>query len=163
VACSTNTIGVQGEFFTYTDDAGSSITLSATGEDVCLEGTAGLMDASTWGAGVGFNVNQTESGEDPNQWDAEAMNISGFRFTLSALPVSGMRLVYQTDGIDYCVPLTSPGMQTVMFDETAEECWATGGGPPDPSTLEAIKWQVTTDSAGEHDFDFCITGLAAIP
>lgn len=164
VDCSSNDVGIQGEFFTYSDGNGSTITSSFTGDEICVEGTAGqvVSDNSVWGAGLGVNLNQEEPEADLDTWNANAMGISGFRFALSALPPSGLRLVYQSGGTDYCVEVTSAAAQTVLFEDTAEACWGSGGDAPNPATLEAVKWQITTNSA-EHDFSFCITQLAAVP
>lgn len=163
--CSDNSIGIQGGFFTYSDGNGSTITSAFTGDDICVSGTVGqaVSNNSVWGAGFGFNVNQDEPEGDVETWNANAMGISGFRFNLSAMPSgTGLRLVYQSGGTDYCVAITSSGTKTVRFADTAEACWGSGGGAPNPATLEQVKWQVTTNSS-EHDFDFCITQLAAIP
>lgn len=164
IDCSTNDIGVQGEFFTYSDGT-STITSAFTGDDICVEGTAGraVSDNSVWGAGFGVNLNQEEREADPDTWNADAMGISGFRFNLSAMPAgTGLRFVYQSGGTDYCVEIASAGAQTVRFSETREACWGSGGDDPNPSTLEQVKWQVTTNSS-EHDFSFCITQFAAVP
>ena len=75
---------------------------------------------------------------------------------------TGLRLVYQSGGTDYCVEVTAGGAQTVLFADTAEACWSAGGDAPNPSSMEALKWQVTTNSTA-HDFSFCITQLTAVP
>lgn len=169
VDCSSNDVGIQGEFFTYSDGNGSTITpsgFSNAGDEICVEGTAGQIvggDNSTWGAGVGMNLNQEEPEAAIDEWDADAMGISGFRFNISELPDSGLRFVVQSGGTDYCVQVTQAGAQTIRFSDTAEACWSAGGDAPDPSTLEAVKWQITTNSTSEHEFSFCLTQLAAIP
>jgi len=164
VDCSSNDIGIQGEFFTYSDGT-STITPAFTGDEICVSGTAEptVADNSVWGAGLGVNLNQEEREADVATWDADAMGISGFRFNLSAMPTgTGLRLVYQSGGTDYCVDVTAAGAQTVLFADTAEACWGSGGDAPNPSSMEAVKWQVTTNSTS-HDFSFCITQLAAVP
>jgi len=167
VDCSTNDIGIQGTFFTYEDGNGSSITSNFSGDEICVEGTAGQIiggDNDTWGAGLGVNLHQDDAEADVETWNAGAMGISGFRFNLSAMPAgTGLRLVYQNAGTDYCVAVTAAGAQTVLFDDTAEACWNAGGDAPSGTMMEAVKWQVTTNATSEHDFAFCISGLAAVP
>ncbi len=165
VDCASNSIGIQGAFYTY-DDETSTITpedFSASGAEVCVTGTVAASSADVWGAGVGFNLNQDVGSDTANAWDATAAGVTGISFNLSALPAGGLlRLIYTSAGVDYCVEVTAAGMQTVLFSETAEECWSAGGGAPPVTTLESVKWQVAAVT-DEYAFDFCISEVAAVP
>jgi len=166
VDCATNSIGLQGSFFTYSDGT-STVTpedFSAAGAEICVTGMAAASGTDIWGAGVGFNLNQDAGSDTANEWDATAAAITGISFNISALPAGGLvRLIYASGGTDYCVEITATGAQTVLFSATAEECWAeTPGGAPAETTLQAVKWQVAavTDA---YSFDFCISDIKAVP
>lgn len=165
VDCATNTIGIQGAFYTY-DDGTSTITpadFSASGAEICASGTVAATASDIWGAGVGFNLNQDVGSDAANAWDATAAGVTGISFNVSALPTGGLlRLIYTSAGVDHCVEITAAGQQTILFSETAEECWSAGGGAPAATTLESVKWQVAAVSA-EYSFDFCISDVAAVP
>lgn len=165
VDCASNSIGIQGAFYTY-DDGTSTITpedFSASGTEICATGTVAASATDVWGAGVGFNLNQDVGSDAANAWDATAAGVTGISFNLSALPAGGLlRLIYTSAGVDYCVEVTAAGAQTVLFSETAEECWSAGGGAPAATTLESVKWQVAAVT-DEYAFDFCISEVAAVP
>lgn len=165
VDCASNAIGIQGAFFTY-DDGTSTIMpedFSAAGAEICVTGTVAATAAEVWGAGVGFNLNQDVGSDTANAWDATAAGVSGISFNLSALPAGGLlRLIYASAGVDHCVEITAAGEQTVLFSETAAECWEAGGAAPAATTLESVKWQVAAVT-DEYAFDFCISGVAAVP
>ncbi len=173
VDCASNTIGIQGYFFTYSDMGGSSIMpadFSAAADEICVTGTVGqVMDddySATYGAGLGFNFNQTTGSSDANTWDATAAGISGIQFNISSFPTgAGMRVIFQSGGSDYCAPITAGGAQTVNFADATKTCYDAADPGPSGSatTLEQVKWQVTTDADATHDFDFCLTDIALVP
>lgn len=176
ISCDSNTIGLQGYFFTYADMGGSMIApanFEMTGADICVNGTAaqvmegadGELDYSgTFGAGLGFNFNQDTGSSTANMWDAAAMGIGGITFTIDPFPTGAtMRVIFQSGGSDYCLQFTTGGPHTVKFADTMSECWAETGTAPSPTTLQQVKWQVATDDTMAYPFDFCLTGLALVP
>jgi len=166
VQCNTTEpIGIQGAFYTYGDEDTSTITPAdfSAAADICVSGTIGASSADTWGAGVGFNLNQAEGSETKNPWNATAAGISGISFTIDTLPTGGLvRMISESGDADYCVEITTAGAQTVLFSETSADCWEAGGAAPDATTLTAVKWQVAAVTA-EYPFDFCISAVSAVP
>lgn len=165
VDCGTNTIGLQGSFFTYSDGTSTvePADFADAGEEICVTGMAAASGTDIWGAGVGFNLNQDVDSDTANEWDATAAGITGISFNLSALPAGGLvRLIYASGGKDYCVEVEAAGAQTVLFSATTEDCWEAGGAAPPETTLQAVKWQVAamTDA---YTFDFCISDIKAVP
>ncbi len=124
------------------------------------------MDAdftTIWGAAIGFNFSQDGTSTKVYSWDAAAAGVQGFQFTVSAVPESGLRLTYRSDGVDYCKEITRTGLQTVLFSDTRSECWDVTGSAPATTSFESMHWQVTASEDAEYDFAFCISDLAAIP
>jgi hypothetical protein len=171
VSCDSNTIGLQGYFFTYADMGGSTImpaNFEMMGSDICVNGTAGqVMDMdydATYGAGLGFNFNQDTGSTTPNTWNATAMGIGGIAFTISAFPAGAtMRIIFQSGGSDFCHQFTTGGPHTVTFAEAQSECWSSAGTAPNAASLQQVKWQVATDEAMAYPFDFCLTNVQLVP
>lgn len=165
VACDTNTVGIEGAFFTYSDGVGSTImpdTFEAAGTEICVTGEVGQVvdgDYSVWGAGLGFNF------ADEAAWDAAAQGISGVSFNISALPAGTETRIIFSDGagVDHCASITAAGAQSFAFADTSVDCWEAGGATPSASNIVSVKWQVATNAESTHAFDFCITDLQVIP
>ena len=175
VSCDSNTIGLQGYFFTYSDMGGSMVMpadFAMAGSEICASGTAAMVPevdgepdyAGTYGAGLGFNLNQDTGSSTPNTWDAAAMGIGGISFTLDPFPTGAtMRVIFQSGGTDSCIQFTTGGAQTHMFADAQTECYSNTGTAPNPSTMEQIKWQVVTDETMAYPFDFCLTNIQLVP
>ena len=75
VDCGSNTIGLQGAFFTYDDDTSAIMPadFSAAGTDICVSGTVAPSSDVVWGAGVGFNFNQDVGSDAANPWNADSL------------------------------------------------------------------------------------------
>lgn len=161
VSCSSNTVGVEGYFYTF-DDGTSTITpadFSAAGMEICASGTAETADEdfTVWGAGVGFNL------ADEATWDATAAGISGVSFTVTGMLPTNFRFIVTEPGDKgYCYNVTSES-NTVTFAETNSACWDDSGTAPNPANLVAIQWQVSTSMDGPQDFNFCITNIQLLP
>lgn len=165
VACNSNTAGVEGAFFVYSDGVGSTIMpddFTSAGTEICVTGETGQVidgDYSIWGAGIGFNF------ANERAWDAAALGVGGISFNITALPAGvDVRLLFtDSSSVDYCVTLESAGAQTWHFSDTTLDCWDTGGAELSGTSVISVKWQVTTNAESSHPFDFCIEDLTIVP
>jgi hypothetical protein len=164
VPCDSNTVGIEGAFFTYFDEVASTImptTFESAGADICVTGEVGLVDEafSVWGAGLGFNF------ADEAPWDAATQGISGVSFNISELPAGTETRIIFSDGagVDHCATSAAAGANTFAFTDTSVDCWEAGGATPSASSIVSVKWQVATNAESSHPFSFCITDLQVIP
>jgi len=164
VPCDSNTVGIEGAFFTYYDETGSTImpaNFETAGAEICVSGEVGLVDEgfTIWGAGLGFNF------ADEAAWDAAAQGISGVSFNISALPEGTETRIIFSDGsgTDHCATIAAAGANSFAFSDTSVDCWTAGGAMPSASSIVSVKWQVATNDVSAHPFSFCITDLQAIP
>lgn len=167
VSCDTNTLGIEGAFYTYDDGAGSTITpanFDGAGTEICVTGEVGQVvdgDYSVWGAGLGFNFANEAS------WDASAAGISGVSFNITEIPAGTATRVIFVDSADtgYCAEITAPGAQSFSFTDTAVDCWdtAAAGAMPAPTDIKAVQWQVATNADASYPFSFCISDLMVTP
>ena len=117
---------------------------------------------ATWGATLGFNLNQDEGSDTANSIDLAAQGVCGVTFNVSAVPPDGtLRFIFESGGTDYCVEVTAAGTQTVAFSAASESCWEAGGATIDGTSVSGLKWQIATNVDASYAFDFCITELAA--
>ena len=175
-----NNAGIQGAFYPIVDSGGSTVTpsdgfaLAEPANAICISGTAAVVVAgdfaNIWGAGFGFNFQQ-DSGNvasPPVAWDATAIQAVGFRANISALPSNGsLRVKYKVvgDPSDYCTVVSVDGDVDILFADTRQSCWeatAATNPTPDPTMLEAIQFQVTTNVDEPVTYDFCLNSLSVL-
>ena len=152
---------------------------------VCISGTAAKVMAadgttecgfnsgdeacnfdSTWGGGIGLNLN--ESGGDASvksTYDATSHGITGFKFNLTG-DVGGATVRFKAvptgATTDFCNTITTmvPGDVTVNLADILSECWSTGGLPVPLDALESLQWQIVTDNKDAHTVsNFCVNSL----
>lgn len=168
VACDTNPIGVEGYFYTYHDDLGSSIDpadFGQAGSEICVSGeVAQAPGGDDWPfVGVGFSLHQ-DSGNEPGVWNATDAGVAGFSFRVSALPEgTPLNFILKGTDLEACAVISSEGTHEVRIGDTLSECWDETGDSPDPATLVALQWAVNADETSAHAFDFCISDIHAIP
>ena len=155
------TIGQGGYAYAYQDGMGSTACMSPTA--LCGKGSTAIADAAgtIWGAGIGINLNQAAAttSASPAVGSVQATG-TGIAYKLSNLPPQGMRIVIDSGGTDYCVPIASAS-GTAYWASFNTKCWDNSGsalsGPPANATH--VLFQVTADAAATP-FDLCVTGAS---
>jgi hypothetical protein len=163
---------VQGYAYFYNDSmnsTGGTSTSCLSATALCTAGTTDVANATGtfFGAGIGFNLNQTRSpacvsgAVDPFTVPAGSVGLS---YTLSNLPTGGARLIIGnasgTTGTDYCVTLTAAS-GTIAWTKFNSECWTDQGtfltGPPAGPIHINIGTPSGTTAAS---FNYCVESLA---
>lgn len=175
VAQSSNDIGIQGAFFTYPDHSNVTTIAETPGESTtgyCVAGTAAQvmnMDfGGTFGATAALNLSQQPGSEAVGAYDAAAHGVLGFGFDITGSTGGALRFVTKQFGVHdgFCVNMVpecaSDCSVEFRLDELHQNCWLPGGPLPDPQSLSALEWQITTNANAPVDFDFCIENLHAV-
>ncbi len=173
-----NTVGVQGAIYTFSDPLSSisPATFESSGRSFCVSGQATQVPCTTpddcdystyWGVGAGMNLNEPPGGV-PGPYNATAAGVTGISFDITGatVPLSmRFKAVVAGDSTDYCTgPTLEPraGTNFVLLSDLSANCYEVpAGGPPNASQLEAIQWQVFTNSQSAVPFDFCISNIRA--
>jgi hypothetical protein len=182
VAAGTNSLGINGSFFTYSDCKDLKSTMNGVGcSDILPDPSAGAFAnvggkictsgmtstvTGAWGAGVGFELNDV-MGQQP--YDTMMHGVKGFCFLLSGntIPSTSLRVAFTTkDNNDnaYFEPVTTPGMHTVLFSDPtfAQGSWVTTKSAWEPTLVVLMQFQIPSATAAPVPFDFCIEGLTAV-
>lgn len=182
VAGTTNGVGIQGAFYTFSDAAGTPpgdttmtpASFEAAGETICVSGVASQVQGTPpaygqyWGGGVGLNLAEPGAMMPALPWDRG--NVTGFSFNVTgtAIPAAFRfkATFYEGAAIneDYCVGAAA-GPNSIRFDQIVNECYVGGLGAPalaPAAQLSAIQWQVATVVEESTPFDFCIENLTAL-
>jgi hypothetical protein len=153
-----NTLGIQGAFFTYADPTTLTSVMSDTmsSSKICISGTAAkvimpctIVPPATdcygtyWGAAIGFNLNQpndptTMMGGTPVPFNASA--IKGFAFDVgpgadgtATIPLpSQFRFNIEDATTQYCSPAAKGvkmGSNSYSFTDVEAQCYAPMPGP----------------------------------
>ncbi len=174
VARETNTVGIEGAFYTYSDgvsayEPDTSPFFEGAGPDICLAGSAPphLNADASWGVAVGFDMNLVD--EIASAYDATAYGVVGFSFTLRGDNPPRVQInvrEYET-APTFCRRYTDVSASvetfTVYFDQLDEDCWEginTAG--PDPSNLLSFGIQAISAASDYVYFDFCVEDIRAI-
>jgi hypothetical protein len=184
VAAGSNSVGIHGSFFMYSDcDDGikpcSTVTtpnpespFTNSGGKLCTSGTAiQTVGAASqdWGAGIGLEMDDVpaEGGQQP--FNVTAAGIKGFCFILSGstIPSTSIRVAAVTSENQDWAPyesVTAPGMQTVLFSDMAQapNTAASHIMTLDLTKVKVIQWQIPASSSAAVPWDFCIQGVTAI-
>jgi hypothetical protein len=157
-------VGDGGYAYAYGDHLGSSACIDATA--FCGAGTTAVVTptGTVWGAGVGVSLNQamaTSAASPPVE--PYAVTGSGISYSLSNLPVQGLRLAIDEAGQDYCAPLTAAGGK-IEWASFNTKCWDHSGmalaGAPKTATYVHFQVPAATAMAA---FDFCVTAVSFAP
>ena len=174
VDASTNDVGIQGSWYTYSDGEATIVPAAApffagAGSQICISGSTVLDDTGEyWGAAVGMDFNVVD--EVTYAYDATAHGVAGVKFTLTGTLPPGLQVNYtmttSASGDTYCARyygITSGSLTlSVAFDDVQYLCWYPLSNPVDPTVLKAISIQVTSTSSETVPFDFCVEDVSAI-
>jgi hypothetical protein len=150
-------VGNGGFAYAFSDMVGSSVCVSGAG--FCGAGTTGAASATTWGAGIGVNLNQMPNSTVVGTY-AAPMASAGVTYTLSSLPTGTVYMIIDNGGTPYYATLAAPSgsIPWSMFKTTPWEADASAplGGPPQMATHLQI--QLSSGTAA-NTFNFCVTSL----
>jgi hypothetical protein len=175
VATGSNSVGIHGSWFVYSDCADlkglncATVTTPPTsdfpnsGGKMCTSGHTS-MAAGAWGAGIALELND---GPPQLPYDTVASGIKGFCFQLSGptIPATTVRVAFPTqDNNDnaYFEAVNTPGQHTVLFADTAQGSWVTTPASFEPTKVTLIQFQIPSSTTASVPWDFCIEGLTAI-
>jgi hypothetical protein len=175
VAPTSNTLGIHGSWFEYSDctDLGGKNCATVTtppansfpntGGKMC---TSGMTSSATgaWGAGVALELND---GPPQMPYDTTAHSVNGFCFALSGstIPSTTIRVAFPTQNNNdnaYFEAVSTPGQHTVLFSDTAQGSWVTQKSAWEPTKVMLIQFQIPSSPTAPVPWDFCIEGLTAI-
>jgi hypothetical protein len=191
VAGTSNGVGIQGDFYTFSDADPTNVPPGTTtimpkdfsmalGSQICASGSASqIMNGADgmpaygqyYGGGIGFNLGDPGGGAGPQPWAQGKVVGFSFNVTGSTIPTN-MRFqakFYSGSALStsdaYCTLTVKSGANTVMFSSLLLDCYngANAGGPlPATVLLQSIQWQVATVTTAATPFNFCIDSLTAI-
>jgi hypothetical protein len=175
VAPGSNTVGIHGSWFVYSDctdlkgvNCAKVSTPTGTGfgnvgGKIC---TSGMTSDATgaWGAGIGLELSD---GPPQQPYDTVASGVKGFCFQLSgaSIPTTSIRVAFPTqDNNDnaYFEGVTTPGMHTVLFSDTAQGSWVTSPVAFEPTKVMLMQFQIPSSPTAPIPWDFCVSGVTAI-
>jgi hypothetical protein len=170
IAAGSNTVGVVGPWFVYSD-VNSTINVSpaggtdftGAGSQICVSGTVSQLD--TYGPTIGFNFNEPDT--VVGAYVPSAHGVTGFSFGISGTVPSALQVGYHTvgDTAEYCSTILTPSAlsNTVSLAGTRLDCWMTGGAAGSAAgSYQSLQFQLPVNyfSNGQA-FNFCITNLKA--
>ncbi len=170
VAKTTNTIGINGSWFEYSDcvDLGgkncSTVTTPPngsfpnTGGKMC---TSGQTSTAGWGAGIALELNDA-AGQQP--WDSTANGVKGFCFQISGNTIPSFRLAFPTKNSgDYpwVYPISAAGTYSVTWDMLTQQSWEQKKAW-EPTLIMLLQLQIPSTTTAPVPWDFCISGVTAI-
>ncbi|HVZ37567.1 MAG TPA: hypothetical protein VG963_34335, partial [Polyangiaceae bacterium] len=187
VAGTSNGVGIQGDFATFSDATGTppgATTISpatfgmSMGSTICVSGTASqvMTDPTTmmadynryYGGGVSLTL-ADPGGNMPGPWSRG--KVTGFSFNITGMTIPAGQLRFGVDFYDggsinhnYCKDKLVAGANTITLStDVTDACYTPGGTALSPTaTLQALKWQVATVTTAATPFNFCIENLTAI-
>jgi hypothetical protein len=175
VASGSNSVGIHGSWFEYSDCADlknmncSTVTTPAassfpnTGGKMCTSGHTSTASGA-WGAGIGLELND---GPPQMPYDTTAHGVVGFCFNLSGttIPSTTIRVAFPTQNNNdnaYFSAVSTPGQHTVLFSDTAQGSWVTAKSAFEPKAVMLLQFQIPSSTSASVPWDFCIDGLTAI-
>jgi hypothetical protein len=192
IAPSTNSFGISGGIYTFSDGVGSAITPNCTGDScfaditgtgpICVSGTGARVpllpsgldyDYGTyWGAAMSMDLNNpTNAAMAQLAYVASSHGVTGFQFGFQNKGSGTVRLTYKVRDpgtnmlLDYCLDL-STSTSTVHFSDTRLQCYLSVPGPALTASLadhiEAIQWQVPTSPVGPISFSYCVNNITPL-
>jgi hypothetical protein len=136
--------------------------------------------SAIWGNMIGFTLAsdfRPDAGVDSwGTYDAPAHGFGGLMFDIDGVPagVDGrghMRVSFLTKGTEYSPafwqgagndlsPISSPWHYEIPWSEVGGPSYRADPPPFDPTTLEAIRFDVVSNAVGPISYSFCISNLA---
>jgi hypothetical protein len=142
--------------------AGTSLSCITPGQ-LCAAGVTGVADNATTGAGLGFSLNQAETGNNP----AHDYTPSGSSlvYAVSAVPAQGLVIAlvpaatvpnskyyyYYPSDPSGVIPLTA--FNTTPWDTSSTEYYVAG------TPIQALTFNAVAAQSGAMPFDFCVTDI----
>ncbi|HXN31600.1 MAG TPA: hypothetical protein VN894_07060 [Polyangiaceae bacterium] len=136
---------------------GSSVCVS--GNAFCGAGTTGAQSATTWGAGIGVNLNQMPTSPTPGTY-AAPMASTGVTYALSSLPTGTVYLIIDNGGTAYYATLTAAS-GSIPWSGFKSTPWAADASAPlgsAPQMATHLQIQLSAGVAAAP-FNFCVTSL----
>jgi hypothetical protein len=176
----------KGYCFTYVDTGGSAVypPCGTTGPcftastGLCPSASLGAGSATTWGGGIGCNLNQA-AGEGTAALYTDVVGMTSMTISVYGCAVPALLQVQlnvvnpppvddATPGSGYFCNRTTPlgdpdadGVRsaTVQLTDLRQDCWLTGGPTFDPATMNvrSIQAQINAPEAGASNWDFCVS------
>ena len=189
VAADTNPFGIQGPFYFYSDcdpPSGLPCTMpdatligadakpgwSVDAAHVCVKGTAvqvqDMMFSAQWGAGLALDLNSP--GGEPGApavkgtLDLKTAKIRGFSVDISGTAPALIRLNLTMPGIadSNFVDAKIPGTTTFDVAAAKQGSWVKDKHPLDATKVEALQFQIFTETGKATPFDFCVNAIRVI-
>lgn len=183
---SSNPLGIQGAAY-VTGDAATRESLTSDFEEsrLCMRGVASQVDIDCspappaqdcfqlfFGAILGLNLNQSESGAEVSPYDAS--DVAGFSFDVvgESLPEFLRFSVEAESGKSYCLPPPlaidgTAGSWHVALNDLVTECQRAPLTSPRfteaESAITSLRWAVSGTTNRSVPFDFCIENLRVQP
>jgi hypothetical protein len=175
VAVGSNTVGIHGSWFVYSDctdlkgvncamvtSPGPS-TFPNVGGKMCTSGRTSDA-AGAWGAGIALELSD---GPPQQPYDTTLHGVRGFCFQLTGatIPSTTIRVAFPTkDNNDnaYFESVSTPGTHTVLFSDTAQGSWVTTKSQFEPTKVMLIQFQIPSATTAPVPWDFCVEGLTAL-
>jgi hypothetical protein len=175
VALDSNTLGIHGSWFAYSDcnDLGGQNCASVAaptgmgfanvGGKMCTSGQTS-MSPGAWGAGLGLELND---GPPQMPYDTVTKGVVGFCFTLSGptIPSTSLRVAFPTQNHQddpYFTAVTSAGQHSVTFADSAQGSWVTTKSAFEADRVMLLQFQIPSSATEPVPWDFCVEGLTAI-
>jgi hypothetical protein len=175
VAPNSNSVGIHGSWFVYSDCADLKGTncarvTSPTGTGFANVGgkmcTAGTTSTATgaWGAGIGLELND---GPPQQPYDTVTHGVVGFCFQLSGttIPSTSIRVAFPTENNNdnaYFEEISTLGVHTVLFSDTAQGSWVTDKVAFQPTAVMLVQFQIPSSVTAPVPWDFCVEGMTAV-
>lgn len=155
-----------GYTYPYSDqqgDGGGTSSICQESSALCAAGTTGIQSATTWGAGVGVNLNQIPGSVHAVGTYAVPSSATGISYAVTALPAAQtVYLTIDNAGTDYYAALTSlsghvPWASFKTTPWTPATSVVLGNAP---TTATHVEFQVQAGAGAASNFSFCVTSLS---
>lgn len=175
VAPGSNSLGIHGSWFEYSDCADlknvncSTVTTPPANSfpnvagKMCTSGHTSTAPGA-WGAGIALELND---GPPQMPYDTTAHGVIGFCFELSGatIPSTTIRVAFPTkDNNDnaYFSAVSTIGQHSVLFSDTAQGSWVTTKSAFEPNAVMLVQFQIPSSTSGSVPWDFCIDNFTAL-
>ncbi len=174
VTAECNTLGIQGPWYTFTDENESYIGMDTyPWGEICVWGyIRRVTDWSTgWGAGFGMDLCQNDENEVP---PFETYNISscprdlsavqGFSMSINGSSEKEIRVMFgETNRSEntYIIAAPSGGDADYLFSD-AEVIYDPSADPIAPQQVQSLQFIIAGDDTEDGYFDFCVSEITPI-
>jgi hypothetical protein len=150
-------IGEGGSIYSYDDGVSSTACVDAN--YFCGAGNDGIADSlgTVWGGGIGILLNTANSATAPQNPYPVPSTSSGVAYVLDTF-YSGMRMVTDVSGSQYCAVLSSSN-GVVLWSDFNTKCWDPLNGSNlvgPPTVSHYVQFEVPASSLGTISYNFCV-------